>query len=162
MIWLIPLLVIIILLLMLKKYKILLWLFATLLMIGSILFYQYELKDKWFTESSRPRFKDIDIQNINFKNLRSNSYQVTARIYNLSDQYDLQQVSLKIELQDCLHQMNNGQSELVCPTIAEETIHIRQSIPAKQARDIRHTIHFRNTFQIHHQAQWNYQIKEVK
>lgn len=96
---------------------------------------------------------EVVLRKISFDPI-GNNYQMTGRIYNNSEKYNLSGVQLKIIAKDCV---NNNEDNCVIFSETNEYIYI--SIPPGQARDFKKEIYLYSNQNVENKVVWNYSIE---
>jgi hypothetical protein len=83
------------------------------------------------------------------------SYQLTGRIKNLSNAFNIDSIQLRIVLNDCVAASD-------CSTVGDRTEDISVSVPPRQTRGIDQTISFSAVPPFRGAFVWNYSIAEIR
>jgi hypothetical protein len=126
--------------------------------LGAIIFIFYAYNENE-QSMSKKRISPTEIQISELRlapeRYSSSSYKLLGRIKNNSQRYTLDNLEIKVVVQDCVE----GGS---CETVGEGTTSYYYSIPPGQAREMDSYISFHNMPQARGHYKWNYSIVEVK
>lgn len=98
--------------------------------------------------------EEVELKNLEVKQLYRTSYRMTARLVNTSDTYTLTSVRITITASDC-------KSEDDCIVVGEDQRLVSVEIPPGQARDILEQYVFPR-FVLQGELKWSHAISEIK
>lgn len=98
---------------------------------------------------------EIRLDDLRLEPQYSGSYKLTGRVYNMSHQFTLTSLDLKLTIQDCLP---GGK----CDTVGESTESPFLTIPPGQARDLDERVHFSGVVAPRGNLTWRYDLIGIK
>jgi len=96
---------------------------------------------------------EVVLRKISFDPI-GNNYEMTGRIYNNSEKYNLSGVQLKIIAQDCVNSNEDN-----CVIFSETNEYIYIAIPPRQARDFKKEIYLYSNQNVENKVVWDYSIE---
>lgn len=144
--------IILIMLIVSVRFRRFLGLLALMWIAGAFLFWQYQDYEE-NKSKNRIHPTEVILSNIIFKPI-NNNYEMTGRIRNNSEKYNLSGVQLSITAKDCTNKYDNN-----CIIISEKKEYIFISIPPKQARYFKKDIHLYSDQLIKDKVIWDYSVE---
>lgn len=147
--------IILIMLIVSVRFRKFVGLLALMWITGAFLFWQYQNYEE-NKSKNRIHPSEVILNNISFKPI-NNNYEMTGRIKNNSEKYNLSGVQLRITAKDCTDRYSDN-----CIIFSEKEEYIYISIPPKQARDFRKDIYLYSDQLIKDKIIWDYSIGYVE
>jgi len=110
-------------------------------------------------ESARMSVSDVQLLMVHIAPAYAGSFDLSGRLENRSDDAELSEATLEVELRDCHDDLDRAAGN--CPVLGVATPQIALIVPPGQARDFSVSITFPRV-QVRGEADWQYTVRAVR